>query len=81
MGAIKLIDASEAAARGGEPGGGGGTIVAVCAAAAGRMSVVLLLDAEDAPLTLDPAIPVPFPLPPRLAPPISLLDNFELRFH
>ena len=66
MGAVKLIEASviEAAARRGEPGGGGGTDVSVCTAAAGRMSVVLFLDAEDAPLTLDPAIPAPFPYPP-----------------
>ena len=65
VGAVKLVETSviEAAARG-EPGGGGGTGVAVCAAAAGRMSVVLLLDAEDAPLPVNPPRPPRFPLPP-----------------
>jgi hypothetical protein len=65
VGAVKLVETSiiEATARG-EPGGGGGTGVTVCDAAAGRMSVVLLLDAEDAPLPFNPSRPPRFPLPP-----------------
>jgi len=66
VGVVKLIEVSviEAAARRGEAGGGGGTSVSVCAAAVGRMSVVLLLDAEDAPLTFNPPRPPRFPLTP-----------------